>query len=57
MEHEASGSPKVRDNVGCILGAAVGDAMGLVCEGLSRRRQIKMYPELSAYKLLPFGKS
>lgn len=57
MEHEASGSRKVRDNVGCILGTAVGDAMGLVCEGLSRRRQIKMYPELSGYKLLPFGKS
>ena len=57
MEHEASGSPKVRSTVGCILGTAVGDAMGLVCEGLSRRRQSRMFPHLTGYKLLPGGKS
>ena len=40
---------------GCLLGTAVGDAMGLACEGLSRRRQRKMFPDLSGYHLL-FGK-
>jgi hypothetical protein len=54
--HESPGSPKARATVGCILGTAVGDAMGLVCEGLSRRRQLKMFPELSGYRLLPWGK-
>ncbi len=41
--------------VGCLLGTAVGDAMGLACEGLSRRRQHKMFPLLNGYKFL-FGK-
>lgn len=41
---------------GCLLGTAVGDAMGLASEGLSRRRQRKMFPVLNSYKLLPFGK-
>ena len=41
---------------GCILGTAVGDALGLACEGLSRRRQAKMFPVLDSHKLLPFGK-
>lgn len=40
---------------GCILGTAVGDAMGLACEGLSRRRQAKMFPSLRGYQFL-FGK-
>lgn len=48
--------PKERAIVGCILGTAVGDALGLACEGLSRRRQRKMFPDLDGYKLLPFGK-
>jgi ADP-ribosyl-[dinitrogen reductase] hydrolase len=41
---------------GCILGTAVGDAMGLACEGLSRRRQSRLFPRLDGYRLLPFGK-
>jgi ADP-ribosylglycohydrolase len=41
---------------GCLLGTAVGDALGLACEGLSRRRQRKMFPVLDSHKLLPFGK-
>lgn len=49
--------PKERAIVGCILGTAVGDAMGLACEGLSRQRQRKVFPELDGYKLLPGGKS
>ncbi len=40
---------------GCLLGAAVGDALGLPMEGLSRRRQQKMYPEVKGYHFL-FGK-
>jgi ADP-ribosylglycohydrolase len=30
--------------LGCILGTAVGDAVGLPCEGVSRRRQQKLFP-------------
>lgn len=41
---------------GCILGTAVGDALGLACEGLSRRRQARMFPLLDRYRLLPFGR-
>jgi len=38
---------------GCILGTAVGDALGLACEGLSPARQERMFPELERYHLLP----
>lgn len=41
---------------GCLLGTAAGDALGLACEGLSRRRQAKMFRTLDSHKLLPFGK-
>nr|WP_315490398.1 ADP-ribosylglycohydrolase family protein [uncultured Rhodoferax sp.] len=40
--------------VGSMLGTAVGDALGLACEGLSPRRQLKMFPSLDRYGLL-FG--
>ena len=40
---------------GCMLGTAVGDALGLVCEGLSRDRQLRWFPSLDGYHLL-FGK-
>jgi hypothetical protein len=39
--------PKEKAIVGCILGTAVGDALGLACEGLSRRRQSRMFPEIA----------
>ncbi len=45
-------TPKENALTGCLLGTAVGDAMGLVCEGLSRRRQAKMFPALSGYQFL-----
>jgi ADP-ribosylglycohydrolase len=48
--------PPERAVVGCILGTAVGDAFGLACEGLTRRRQARLFPDLSGYRLLPFGK-
>jgi ADP-ribosyl-[dinitrogen reductase] hydrolase len=38
--------------VGCILGTALGDALGLCCEGMSRRRQHRYYPHLDAPRLL-----
>lgn len=41
--------------VGCILGTAVGDALGLACEGLSGDRQKRWFPSLDGYHLL-FGK-
>lgn len=53
---EAGAAAKRRAITGCILGTAVGDAMGLACEGLSRRRQSRLFPALDGYRLLPFGK-
>ncbi|MCM8595719.1 ADP-ribosylglycohydrolase family protein [Accumulibacter sp.] len=41
--------------VGCLLGTAVGDALGLPCEGLSARRQKRWCPTLEGYRML-FGK-
>ena len=40
---------------GCLLGTAVGDALGLPLEGLSRRRAERLYPDISTYHLL-FGR-
>ncbi len=39
---------------GCLLGGAVGDALGLPYEGISRSRLSKMYPHLLQYHFL-FG--
>ena len=40
---------------GCLLGTAVGDALGLACEGLSKARQRRLYPDLAGYHFL-FGR-
>jgi ADP-ribosylglycohydrolase len=40
--------------VGCILGTAVGDAVGLPCEGIAKRRQQKLFPDADGPHL--FGK-
>ena len=37
--------------MGCLLGTAVGDALGLPAEGLSARRQAKMFPRLDRNRL------
>ena len=37
---------------GCLLGTAVGDAVGLACEGLPRRRQARLFPHLDGPRLL-----
>ena len=42
--------------VGCLLGTAVGDALGLACEGLSPARRKKLFPDTARYNLLPFGR-
>jgi ADP-ribosyl-[dinitrogen reductase] hydrolase len=41
--------------VGCILGTAVGDALGLPCERLTRERQRKLYPKLDGPRFI-FGR-
>ncbi len=41
--------------VGCLLGTAVGDAMGLPSEALSRRRIARLYPQISGHRLF-FGR-
>ncbi len=41
--------------IGCLLGTAVGDALGLPYEGLSPRRAARMFPDTSKHNLL-FGK-
>ncbi len=41
--------------IGCFLGTAVGDAMGLPYEGLSKRRQRLMYPTVNRHNFL-FGR-
>ena len=44
--------PRAAAIVGCILGTAVGDALGLPYEGLSRRRQRRLAPTLDGYRML-----
>lgn len=36
----------------CLLGMAIGDALGLPCEGLGPRRQKRLFPELTDYRFL-----
>src|SRR5437868_15534006 len=38
--------------VGCLLGTAVGDALGLPCENLSPRRQRRLFPKTDRYHFL-----
>ena len=53
--NSTSGSALTRAAVGCLLGTAVGDALGLAVEGLSPRRQARIYPDLRDYHFL-FGR-
>ena len=43
-----------RSMVGCLLGTAVGDALGLSVEALSRRRQHRLYPKIEGHRFV-FG--
>lgn len=38
--------------LGCLLGSAVGDSVGLACEGLSKRRQRRLFPEITGPSLV-----
>src|SRR5829696_3228494 len=38
--------------VGCLLGLAVGDALGLLCENLSSRRLKRLFPHLNRYQFI-----
>jgi ADP-ribosylglycohydrolase len=42
--------------LGCLLGTAVGDAVGLACEGYPRARQRRVFGEISGPRLLPGGR-
>ena len=47
--------PSERALVGCLLGGAVGDALGLPVEGMSKRRLTKWHPALDGHHFL-FGR-
>jgi len=50
---EAAQHERLGDAVaGCLVGTAVGDALGLPCEGLSRRRQALLVSSLDRYSFL-----
>lgn len=55
MNGRATATAALRAASGCLLGTAIGDAMGLAAEGLSRRRQQAIFPGLDRYHFL-FGK-
>lgn len=39
-----------KENIfGCLLGTAVGDALGLSCEGMSKQRQLKLFSDINRY--------
>lgn len=48
-------SPTSHSIIGCLLGTAVGDAIGLPYEGLSKCRQRRMYPSLKGHNFF-FGR-
>lgn len=55
-EAQAQGDRHFQALAGCLLGTAIGDALGLASEGLSPRRQARMFPDTGRYHLLPFGR-
>lgn len=52
---EAENLRRERAAIGCLLGTAAGDAIGLPAEGLSRRRQLRWFPQLDRHRLA-FGR-
>lgn len=48
-------TPSQDSVIGCLLGTAVGDSTGLPCEGLSKGRQRRMYPQIPGPSLI-FGR-
>jgi ADP-ribosylglycohydrolase len=43
---------KSNNIIGCLLGTAIGDALGLPSEGLSKHRQQRLYPQLHRHHFL-----
>ena len=52
MNDGTVGAKRAEAMVGCLLGTLIGDAVGLAGEGLSRRRQQKLYPHLDGPRFL-----
>ncbi len=52
MKGYGQGGAREQAIIGCLLGTAVGDAVGLACEGLPRRRQARLFPHLNGPRLL-----
>ena len=52
---QANASMQEQAIIGCLWGTAVGDALGLSCEGLSKARQRRMFPDTTRYHFL-FGR-
>ncbi|MFQ5989575.1 MAG: ADP-ribosylglycohydrolase family protein [Candidatus Methylomirabilales bacterium] len=44
--------PTTEAIIGCLLGTAVGDSLGLCCEGMSKRRQHRIYPEINGHNFI-----
>jgi ADP-ribosyl-[dinitrogen reductase] hydrolase len=43
----------MRDKIiGSLLGLAIGDSLGLPVEGISRRRQQRLFPDLQGHRLV-----
>lgn len=56
MPRPSAGIPLEQALQGCLLGTALGDALGLACEGLSPARQKRLFPDLSRFHFLPGGR-
>lgn len=54
VRDESAKGPLAHALTGSMLGTAIGDALGLACEGLSPARQLRMFPSLERYGFL-FG--
>lgn len=52
MKTRARAAGREQAITGCLLGTAIGDAVGLACEGMPRRRQARMFPHLDGPCLL-----
>jgi ADP-ribosylglycohydrolase len=52
QSHEVTESQRYHCILGCLLGTAVGDALGLPYEALSRKRQQKLYPQLGGHHFI-----
>jgi ADP-ribosyl-[dinitrogen reductase] hydrolase len=52
MENQINNPQLIRALQGCLLGTALGDALGLPCEGLTQQRQLRLFPNLERFHFL-----